>query len=137
MSRIVVLYTSRQMKKQVLETIEGRVVRFAGNGRKLGYPTANIATDTQLEDGVYFGTASLKNYKNHPALIFIGTPTTIGDTGRRVEAHLLDIADVDHYGQKLKLDVLYFHRPNQTFESTAELIVAMKADEAAARKWFK
>jgi riboflavin kinase/FMN adenylyltransferase len=120
-----------------LETIKGTTVQFAGNGRKLGYPTANLAVQTDLKDGVYFGMAKLGSYKNQPAMIFIGTPTTVGDKGRRVEAHLLDIADKDYYGQKLKLDILYFHRPNQTFGSVDELLAVMKDDEVTAREWFK
>lgn len=117
--------------------LQGIVVRFAGNGRKLRYPTANITTDTSLKDGVYFGTANLDSYINQPALIFIGTPTTVGDSGRRVEAHLLDVADKDYYDQDLALDILHFHRSNQTFESVDELLEAMKGDEATARQWFK
>lgn len=120
-----------------LATIKGLTVRFAGNGRKLGYPTANLKIDTTLADGVYFGTANLNTYIDQPALIFIGTPTTVGDTERRVEAHLLDITDEDYYGLELELDILYFHRPNQTFDSVDELTVAMNNDESTARKWFK
>jgi FAD synthase len=116
--------------------LAGEVKRYAGHGREFGYPTANIATETDLSDGVYFGRADLDGYKQHPALIFIGTPTTVGDTIRRVEAHLLDIADHDYYGQQLVLEVLHFRRPNVTFGSVKELLVAMKDDEAAGRAWF-
>ncbi len=61
----------------------------------------------------------------------------MGDKLRRVEAHLLDIADKDYYGRLLKLDIHKFFRPNQKFASVDELLVAIKADEVAARKWFK
>lgn len=121
----------------ILDTIKGTVKRFAGNGRKLGYPTANLSVVTKLDDGVYFGFANLDKHTNHPALIFIGTPTTVGDIDRRVEAHLLDIADKDYYDQKLELQIQYFHRANQTFDSVDELLEAMKADETTARKWFE
>ena len=96
--------------EKTLETIVGVVERFAGNGRKLGYPTANLNYDTKLPDGVYFGYANLGVLKDKPALIFIGTPTTVGDTVRRVEAFLLDIDDIDYYGENMTLDVRYFHR---------------------------
>jgi FAD synthase len=75
-------------------------------------------------------------YRQHPALVFIGTPTTVGDTVRRVEAHLLDIPDHDYYGERLILDVLYFRRTNKTFGSVKALLAAMKQDEAAGREWF-
>lgn len=117
--------------------LNGVVEKFQGYGRKLGYPTANIRCDTVLKDGVYFGFADLGNYKNNPALIFIGTPTTVGDVVRRVEAYLLDIPDQDYYGKTLHLDIDYFHRHNQTFETIAELKEAIHDDELKGRQWFK
>ncbi len=116
--------------------MEGKVTRFKGNGRKLGYPTANVKIDTDLKDGVYFGLADLAEWKHHPALIFVGVPTTMGDKDRRVEAHLLDIPDRDYYERKLQLEIQHFHRSNQKFESIDQLMKAMKTDEAIARQWF-
>lgn len=130
----VYLINMKNISKPALVT--GTVIRFKGNGRKLGYPTANIAVDTSLADGVYFGFADLKTYHNHPALIFIGTPTTVGDHIRRVEAHLLDIHDQDYYGLPLSLKVAHFHRPSQNFASIDLLLAAMKTDEETARAWF-
>lgn len=112
------------------------MTRFKGDGRRLGYPTANLIVDTDLEDGVYFGYANLAEWHNHPALIFIGTPTTLGEVRRRVEAHLLDIPDQDYYDQPLKIRLEYYHRPNHTFIDVEELQTAMQADETAARQWF-
>jgi FAD synthase len=125
------------METQLPQTLIGMVQPYKGNGRKLGYPTANIATETDLSDGVYFGFADLDEYTHQPALIFIGTPTTVGDHGRRVETHLLDITDKDYYGHELHLVITLYHRPNQTFDSIDELLVAMKTDEQVARSWFR
>ncbi len=120
----------------ILESIIGKVERFAGNGRKLGYPTANLSVATKLDDGVYFGFANLAKYLNHPALIFVGTPTTMGDKVRRIEAYLLDIPDKDFYGENLELKVNHYHRANKTFNNIQELKVAMKTDEIVGREWF-
>jgi FAD synthase len=117
-------------------TLSGTVTRFKGDGRRLGYPTANLTTATNLQDGVYFGFADLLEWPRQPAIIFIGTPTTMGETARRVEAHLLDIPDQDYYDQNLRLDIRYFHRANQTFPNVDELLKVMRADETAARRWF-
>lgn len=113
--------------------IKGIVTKYKGNGRKLGYPTANLDAKTNLKDGVYFGHADLKEFKSNPALIFIGTPTTMGDAKRRVEAYLLDIPDIDYYGEKIKITVETYHRPSQTFDSVDNLLLAMKNDEAEGR----
>jgi riboflavin kinase/FMN adenylyltransferase len=117
-------------------TLKGQVTRFRGNGRQLGYPTANIRSDTHLAEGVYFGFADLSDYTNQPALIFVGVPTTLGDTERRVEVHLLDIPDVDYYDQTLGVRIDHFHRANKRFDSVEELITVMHVDEAQARAWF-
>lgn len=124
------------MKSLQPVTLRGTVTRFKGNGRRLGYPTANLTTKTDLADGVYFGFADLADWTRHPAMIFIGTPTTMGDTARRVEAHLLDIPDKDYYDLPLTMSIEHFHRGNQKFAAAGALIEAMQADEAAARHWF-
>lgn len=120
-----------------LAKLEGTVTKFKGNGRKLGYPTANINTPSDLDDGIYFGFADLMEYKNHSTLIFIGMPITIGDKTRRIEAHLLDIPDIDHYGQKITIRASHFWRANKKLDSIDELILTIKADESAAREWFE
>jgi len=117
--------------------LSGTTLRFKGDGRRLGYPTANLAISTDLEDGVYFGFANMSTYMDQPALIFVGSAVTTGDLRRRVEAHLLDIADHNYYELELDLDIRHFHRTNKKFASLAELTKAMQADEAAARDWFK
>jgi riboflavin kinase/FMN adenylyltransferase len=117
--------------------LAGTVIAYKGNGRRLGYPTANVAAQTDLADGVYFGYADMGRYLHHPSLIFVGIPTTLGDTERRIETHLLDISDKDYYGMPIELSIEYFHRPNQTFASVQKLLRVMKTDESAARQWFK
>jgi riboflavin kinase/FMN adenylyltransferase len=118
-------------------TLSGVTVPYKGNGRKLGYPTANLSVATDLADGVYFGFADLGELKDQPAMIFIGVPVTVGDTERRVEAHLLDVSDKDYYGQTMTLRIGHYLRPNRSFENVEQLIEAIKADETAARQWFK
>lgn len=126
------IYTNHMQHHQ----LTGTVTPFAGDGRSLGYPTANIMTHTDLTDGVYFGFANLGPYTRHPALIFVGIPTTMGQVERRVEAHLLDIPDQDYYGLKLELELIEYHRANRTFTSIEELQTAMRHDESVARAWF-
>lgn len=124
-------------KSELPVTLSGTVTRFKGNGRKLGYPTANLTIETDLKDGVYFGQADLAGWVQSPALIFIGTPTTLGDTDRRVEVHLLDIPDKDYYEQPLGVTIQCYHRGNQTFANIDQLLEVMQADEVAARQWFE
>ena len=117
--------------------LKGRVTASNKRGRSLGYPTANIKSSTGLKNGIYFGFANLGTYHQHPAIIFIGIPTTVGDSGRRAEAYLLDITDKDYYGLDISLDIRKFHRPSKTFDNIDELKAVIKDDEIAARKWFR
>jgi riboflavin kinase/FMN adenylyltransferase len=119
------------------KTLSGTVTRYKGDGRRLGYPTANLAVDTSARDGVYFGWADLDGYEHWPSIIFVGVPTTTGDARRRVEAHLFDIPDKDYYDLPMSVTLAKYHRGNRTFAGMSELAAAMKADEAAARAWFK
>ena len=118
-------------------TLTGTVTKFKGNGRKLGYPTANFRTTTSLKEGVYFGFADLAMYHKKPALIFIGVPSTIGDSEYRIEVHVLDIPDIDYYDQTISVATSHFHRSNQTFDTLEQLLSIMHDDEAKARAWFK
>jgi FAD synthase len=124
------------MRANLPSRLRGVTAPFNGNGRDLGYPTANLAVATNLKDGVYFGFADMAAFKKRPALIFVGTPLTLGDRERRVEAHLLDIPNQDYYGQKLALTICHHHRANQKFHSLDELKKAMRVDEAIGRAWF-
>lgn len=124
------------MKNTLPVKLSGTVTRFQGNGRRLGYPTANLTTATDLADGVYFGFADLADWSHQPALIFVGTPDTMGDTAHRVEAYLLDIPDKDYYDLPLTVSIEKFHRGSQKFANVEELQTAMHADETAARHWF-
>lgn len=119
--------------------LHGTTTKFVGNGRRLGYPTANILCETDLRDGVYLALADMLNFKKHPALVFIGTPQTKGveDTSRRVEAHLLDIPDLDYYKAKIGLDLRHYVRPNEAFDSINKLTDQMMKDERYARDWFE
>jgi riboflavin kinase / FMN adenylyltransferase len=124
------------MKDTQPVTLSGIVTRFKGNGRRLGYPTANLTIKTDLADGIYFGFADLDTWTGQPAIIFIGIPTTVGDKVRRVEVHLLDIPDIDYYDRPLSVSLRSRYRDSRTFDGIEALLEAMRADETAARQWF-
>ena len=117
-------------------TLSGTVTPYKGDGRKLGYPTANIAVTTDLQDGVYFGVADLADYHRQAAMIFIGVPETMGEQARRLEAHLIGIEDRDYYGHELTVELLHFHRPNQKFDSIQTLMEAIRQDEIDGQDWL-
>ena len=77
-----------------MRAIAGTVMRGAGYGRKLGFPTVNLDRREYARKkyawklGVYAGTATLlKNDKSYPAGIVLGPRDRSGHP--KIEAHLI------------------------------------------------
>ena len=125
----------------MINKLNGTTIKYSGNGRKLGYPTANFAVNSDVADGVYisFSTLNFSKLKGQklPSMTFIGVPTTVGDTPRRVEVHLFDIADMDYYDCEIETELIHKIRDNKTFNSVDELLGVMKTDERIAREYFR
>jgi len=111
--------------------VEGLVVEGDRRGKTLGFPTANLELppDQLLPPkGIYAGAAH-----GHRAAISIGVNPHYGGRVLRVEAHLIDF-DGDLYGQRLSVELWERLRDERAFAGEAELIDAIAADVAAARR---
>ena len=119
--------------------ITGEVVRGAGRGRGLGFPTANVRPDVELlpKPGIYACRAViLGGGEPGPKLaaLSIGTNPTFVDNGRlTVEAHLLD-HEGDLYGKRLRLEVMGRLRDEMRFDSVTALVEQIRADIARTRE---
>ena len=102
-------------------TVSGTVVKGAGYGKKLGFPTVNLATETKElpPQGVYAGMAELEG-KKYRAGIVIGPED-------RVEAHLIGYSG-DAYDKIVKLEVKKFLRDFKKFENEEDLIAQIEED---------
>ena len=118
-----------------LLTISGVVTPYSGQGRKLGYPTANIPCPEDTPEGVFVGYTHL-NGKKLPSFIFVGAPETIGETLKRAETHIFDFSDKDLYGETITIEVVKKLRNNQKFDSVDKLLEQMHLDETHARNFF-
>jgi riboflavin kinase/FMN adenylyltransferase len=115
--------------------LRGEVVRGAGRGAGLGFPTANLAgLEVQVPaDGVYAALARLDDGgAAHPAALHIGPNATFGERARTVEVHLIDFSG-DLYGRTLDVDLLKRLRPTLKFDGVEPLKAQMRADIAQAR----
>ena len=112
----------------------GRVRRGKQLGRKLGFPTANLALHRKVVPlwGIYAVRASGAGLVNHPAVVSLGTRPTVNGTDPLLEVHLFDF-DGDLYGQYLDVDFVARLRDEQKFESLDALVAQMHRDAAAAR----
>jgi riboflavin kinase/FMN adenylyltransferase len=116
-------------------SLSSTVVRGARRGRGLGYPTINLALpdDRKLlpPDGVYavrveWGEGSAGGMMHQ------GPRPTFDDATRSLEAHVFD-AELDLYGEQIKLSWIARLRDVQRFESAAALKDQLDKDFAAAR----
>jgi riboflavin kinase/FMN adenylyltransferase len=120
--------------------VEGVVVRGAARGRTLGFPTANLAPETELAPrlGIYAARARVcADDTGGPAFlaaVSIGRNPTFEADGApvTVEAHLLDFAG-DLYGQRLRLELVEWLRDEQRFASVDALVTQIAADVARVR----
>lgn len=123
--------------------VEGTVVHGDHRGRELGYPTANLAQDSQglvPDDGVYAGWLLRPTLPaDHPdsrlpAAISIGTNPTFDGTQRRVEAYVLDRSDLDLYGEHVAVEFVAHIRPTLRFDGVDALVERMSTDVQECRR---
>lgn len=118
--------------------IQGIVVRGAGKGIQLGFPTANLEVENELipANGVYAGRVEIDG-KVFPSVTNIGhRPTLHQRAGERpvVETHLLDFRE-DVYGRPIKLELCLRLRPEKKFSGPAELRKQIERDIKKTRKY--
>lgn len=116
--------------------VRGLVVPGDGRGRRLGFPTANIALAPGLAvppAGVYAVRAGERGGALQPAVANIGRRPTFGAGEETLEVHLLDGAG-DLYGRTLRVAFVARLRDEQRFPDAAALKAQIGEDVAAARR---
>jgi riboflavin kinase/FMN adenylyltransferase len=111
--------------------ITGKVIQGRKDGRKLGYPTANLELDEEISipgKGVY---ATLTN--GRPSMTNVGNKPTFGDDSLTVETHILDYEE-DLYGKILKIEFIQKIREIEKFPNLESLIQELGRDAIATRK---
>ena len=119
-------------------TVRGTVQHGDKNGRKLGFPTANIDMGSYLRPryGIYavtgqlpakgFGGRVLKGAAN------LGIRPSFDPPKELLEPHFFDFAE-DLYGQQIDVAFHAFLRPEAKFDSIDALMAQMAKDCDAAR----
>jgi riboflavin kinase/FMN adenylyltransferase len=114
--------------------LDGHVVRGAGRGTGLGWPTANLRTLPRLllpGEGVYAGRA-LHRDSGYRAAINVGTNPTFGQEPVHLEAFLLDFSG-DLVGEPLAIEFWERLRDEVRFDSVDELSRQIEADVERTR----
>ncbi|HEY7165169.1 MAG TPA: bifunctional riboflavin kinase/FAD synthetase [Candidatus Binatia bacterium] len=113
--------------------VSGKVVSGHRRGRGLGFPTANIASRTEVvpANGIYATVLEVKGQRL-PSATSVGTNPTFGAAPRTVETFIMDF-DNDIYGEQVRLSFVKRIRDEKKFDSIAALTDQMDRDVAAAR----
>jgi riboflavin kinase/FMN adenylyltransferase len=116
--------------------LTGKVVRGAGLGATIGFPTANISVEgMQLPpDGVY-AVRVHRGEKVYPGVANIGVRPTVDPTSskRTIEVHLFDWSE-DLVGKELSLEFVKFLRGEEKFSGLDALKGQIAKDCELARE---
>lgn len=112
----------------------GTIVRGAGAGKSLGYPTINLDVGNQVipAEGVYAGWGEIDGQR-YRAAISVGTRSTLGGASLAIEAFLLD-ASGDWYGREARLELHARIRSQQKFANVDALVEQIGRDVATVQK---
>ncbi len=119
-------------------TLTGTVVRGLQNGRKLGFPTANIQVGDEYKlipgTGIYAVLVHCRG-QVYKGMLSIGYNPTFEGKTQTIEVNLLDFEE-DIYGDIITIEFVAFLRHEKKFASLDELVAALKNDEVATRAIF-
>ena len=114
--------------------LSGTVVANKQNGRRFGFPTANIAlpADCVLPLFGVYATRARIGECSFPAVTNVGTNPTVHGDHLSVETHLIGF-EGNLYGERLTVDFYSRLRGEQRFESEQALIGQIASDVESAR----
>lgn len=114
--------------------ITGKVVKGAGRGKALGFPTANLLVDARKlipAAGVYVGCVNGKK-----CVVNIGSRPTFGAGKLLVEAHLLNFSGALRE-KEIAVDLIARLRDEKQFSDVAALRRQIKKDIVRSRRmWY-
>ena len=114
--------------------VEGVVQHGDKNGRKLGFPTANIDMGHYLRPryGIYAVRGLLPEGRVVDGAANIGIRPSFDPPKELLEPHFFDFSE-DIYGQTIEIEFHSFIRPEKKFDSLDELMEQMARDCDTAR----
>ena len=110
-------------------SLSGTVVLGDQRGRDLGFPTANLDVNSQLQlpgDGIY-ATWALIDGVRHQAATSVGVRPTFGLTQRLVEVFVMDFAG-DLYGKTIGVEFVKKVRGQEAFDNVGALVKQIAQD---------
>jgi len=119
-------------------TIRSKVIHGRGQGKVLGFPTANVDVNSIYvipKYGVYLGYVMLDNIKYRSVINVGNNPTFDGIAETSIECHIIDF-DNNIYDTIIDIEFVEFVREERKFDSKDDLIKAVMSDIEYAKKSF-
>lgn len=116
--------------------VEGLVEHGLKIGRKIGFPTANLARDSEGYlplDGVYSGWLWADGIR-YPAAHSVGINETFQAVPRLVESHVLGTNELDLYDKVVRLEFVDFVRKAAKFDGVDPLVTQINLDLEVVRE---
>lgn len=117
--------------------IEGEIIHGKANGRKMGYPTANISLKDQIikpKNGIYASRVIIDGKKYFGATN-VGMNPTVNGKYLSIETNILNF-DEDIYGKRVRIEFLEKIRDEKKFESLDELRKQLDLDTGFVRQKY-
>lgn len=118
--------------------ISGTVAHGKQLGRRLGFPTLNVAWHEEKAvppHGVYLSRVTVDG-KSYPGISNLGVkPTVTDDNQLLIESYLFGYSG-DAYGKEVSVELLVYRRPEQKFASVEEMKACVDGDIAYAKGFF-
>ncbi len=119
--------------------LRGIVVNGKKLGSKIGFPTANINVEETYKlipkTGVYVVQAFIDN-KLIFGMMNIGSRPTVNGSSQTIEVHFFDFKE-DLYNEYISVELLYFLREEQKFNSIEMLTNQLRQDEITSRNYLQ
>ena len=139
--------TLQQGNMELVAELMGRPYQIRGNvihgkhlGTEMGMPTANLVPDMSKvlpPNGVYYSRIYVESEDRwYNSVSNIGSKPTVDGTFTGVETHAFDI-DRQLYGEKVKVEILSYKRPEKKFESVEALKKQIAIDIEDGMAYFK
>ena len=117
--------------------VTGEIVHGRHLGHTLGFPTINQVPDPEKmlpPNGVYFSRTRVGG-KWYQGVSNVGVKPTVNGNAMGIETYLFDCS-LDLYGQKARVELLSYRRPEMKFASIEALKNQMDADIQSADEYF-
>ncbi len=120
-------------------SVTGQVIRGSGRGQEMGFPTANVRPYSRYKlvpkNGIYASKITIDNHQ-YDSVTYIGTRPTFNIKTKSIETHIPDFKG-DLYHKEVSVSFLKCLRKEETFDSTKDLVNAIKNDKELAVQYLR